>query len=239
MEAKLVSELPDGDGWLYEPKWDGFRCLAFKDGSTVELQGKSGKSLSRYFPEVAKSLSDVKLERAIFDGELRIVVGGKASFEALQMRLHPAESRIKRLSRETPATLIVFDTLLDGAGKGIEDRPLLDRRRLLQTLASKFSSGLSLTESTQDIRVARRWLKTGYAGTDGVIAKRLDMAYLFGERAMLKVKRIRTADCVVGGFATVKIARRSDRCCWVFMMKVDCCIMSASPPRSPMSISRL
>ena len=200
MEAKLASELPEEPGWLYEPKWDGFRCLAFKQGDAVELQGKSGKSLTRFFPEVSSAVSAVKLKQAVLDGELIIDIDGKLSFDALQMRLHPAESRITRLSQETPASLVVFDTLLDAAGKPIDGQPLRSRRRVLQKLASKLPEGVSLTEGTEDLRVARRWLKTGYAGTDGVIAKRLDLPYRFGERAMLKVKRIRTADCVVGGF---------------------------------------
>jgi ATP-dependent DNA ligase len=200
MEAKSAPELPNGPGWLYEPKWDGFRCLAFKDGATVELQGKSGKSLTRYFPEVAAAFSKIGLRRSVLDGELRILVDGRAEFDALQMRLHPAASRIKRLSEETPASFVVFDTLLDAAGKPIHDQLLQDRHRMLLSLTSKFPDAVSLTESTEKLIVARRWLKTGYAGTDGVIAKRLDMPYRFGERAMIKVKRIRTADCVVGGF---------------------------------------
>jgi len=200
MEAKSVGELPVGDGWLYEPKWDGFRCLALKDGASVELQGKSGKPLARYFPEVVKMLSAINLKHAALDGELRIEIGGVASFDALQMRLHPAATRIKKLSEETPATLVVFDTLLNAKGLPIHELPLRKRQAELQRLARKFKNGLSMSEATEDIGVARRWLKNGYAGTDGVIAKRLDLPYRFGERAMLKVKRIRTADCVVGGF---------------------------------------
>lgn len=200
MEAKSVDELPVGSGWLYEPKWDGFRCLALKDGARVELQGKSGKSLARYFPEVVKTLSEIKLASAALDGELRIEIDGIASFDALQMRLHPAATRIKKLSEETPATLVVFDTLLNANGMPIHELPLEKRQAELRRIARKFKNGLSMSESTEDISVARRWLKNGYAGTDGVIAKRLDQPYRFGERAMLKVKRIRTADCVVGGF---------------------------------------
>lgn len=200
MEAKLVAELPSKSGCIFEPKWDGFRCLAFKDGEGVELQGKSGKSLTRFFPEVAKAVSAVRLQRAILDGELRIVIDGAADFEALQMRLHPAASRIRKLSIDTPASMVVFDTLLDEAGKPIHERPLSERRIVLQKLAKTLSPSIVLTESTEDARVARRWLKSGYAGTDGVVAKDLASPYCFGERAMLKVKRIRTADCVVGGF---------------------------------------
>lgn len=200
MEAKLASELPQGAGWLYEPKWDGFRCLAFKDGRSVELQGKSGKSLKRFFPEVACAVAAVKLRRLILDGELRIMVDGASDFDALQMRLHPAASRIARLSRETPADVVIFDTLLDADGRPIDSQPLVARRSILKTLSSKFPPGLSVTPCTEDIGAARRWLETGYQGGDGVVAKRLDLPYLFGERAMVKVKHIRTADCVVGGF---------------------------------------
>lgn len=200
MEAKSAAELPAGVGWHYEPKWDGFRCLALKSGTDVELQGKSGKSLTRYFPEVAKALSGVKLSNAALDGELRIEIDGVASFDALQMRLHPAATRIKRLSEETPATLVVFDTLLDADGNPIHELPLEKRWAVLKRLSRKFNDAVSLSEATEDVRIAQQWLKRGYAGTDGVIAKRLDMPYLFGERALLKVKRLRTADCVVGGF---------------------------------------
>jgi ATP-dependent DNA ligase len=166
----------------------------------VELQGKSGKSLTRYFPEAAQAIAAVKLNRAILDCELRIVIEGSADFDALQMRLHPAISRITKLSKEMPAEMVVFDTLLDASGKPIHDRALADRRFTLEKLSTMFAAGILVGESTRDVSVARRWLKTGYAGTDGVMAKRLDLPYLFGERAMLKVKRIRTADCVIGGF---------------------------------------
>ncbi len=200
MEAKLTADLPSQEGWLYEPKYDGFRCIALKDGTAVELQGKSGKSLTRYFPEAARAIAAIKLNRAILDGELRIVIDGTADFDALQMRLHPAASRITKLAKETPAEMVVFDTLLDASGKPIHDRSLADRRLTLEKFSTKFAAGVLVGESTRDVAIARRWLKTGYAGTDGVMAKRLDLPYRFGERAMLKVKRIRTADCVIGGF---------------------------------------
>ena len=200
MEAKLAADLPVGPGWLYEPKWDGFRCLAFKDGASVELQAKSGKLLTPFFPEVVSAVAAIKAERLALDGELRIVLDGKPAFDALQMRLHPAPSRIKKLSNETPASLVIFDTLVSVKGVPIHERPLSERRRELEKLAAKLPESISLTESTEDLKIANRWLKSGHAGTDGVIAKRLDLPYRFGERAMIKVKRIRTADCVVGGF---------------------------------------
>jgi ATP-dependent DNA ligase len=200
MEAKLASELPSVSGWVYEPKWDGFRCLALKDGSSVELQGKSGKSLTRFFPDVAHAVAAIKLKRAALDGELRIRIGGRTNFEALQMRLHPAASRVAHLAVKTPADFVIFDTLLDDAGRPIYNRPLATRRRALEALAPKLADGVSVGPLTEDVRLAQRWLETGWEGTDGVMAKRLDHAYLFGERAMIKVKRIRSADCVVGGF---------------------------------------
>lgn len=200
MEARTADELPAGPDWQYEPKWDGFRCMAFKAGRTVELRAKSGKSLQRYFPEVATSVAAIALKSAVLDCEILIRLDGELSFDALQMRLHPAASRILKLSRETPATLTVFDTLVDANGRPIHQQPFKDRRDELIRLASTFPESISLTPMTRDVLLARRWLKNGYAGTDGVIAKRLDLDYRFGDRAMMKVKRIRTADCVVGGF---------------------------------------
>lgn len=200
MEARTAGELPAGPDWQYEPKWDGFRCMAFKAGKTVELRAKSGKSLKRYFPEVAASVEAIALKSAVLDCEILIRLKGELSFDALQMRLHPAASRILKLSRETPANLTVFDTLMDSKGRAIYQHPFDDRREELDDLASTFPEAISLTPMTRDLRQATRWLSGGYAGTDGVIAKRLDLDYRFGERAMIKVKRIRTADCVVGGF---------------------------------------
>lgn len=200
MEAKLVGALPDQNGWLFEPKYDGFRCIAFKDGSAVELFGKSGKSLTRFFPEAVRAIAKIKLKRAILDGELQIASEGKADFDALQMRLHPAPSRIEKLSNESPAHIVFFDTLLDAHRKPIHGQAFAVRHATLQSLAPSFPPQLSVTPSTDQLAVARGWLAGGYAGTDGVMAKRLDLPYRFGERAMLKIKRRRTADCVVGGF---------------------------------------
>jgi ATP-dependent DNA ligase len=200
MEARSADELPVGPDWQYEPKWDGFRCMAFKAGRTVELRAKSGKGLHRYFPEVAASVAAIALKSAVLDCEILIRIDGELSFDALQMRLHPAASRILKLSRETPANLIVFDTLVDANGRTLNQHPFKDRLDELNKLASTFPEPISLTPMTRDVRLATSWLKKGYAGTDGVIAKRLELDYRFGERAMLKVKRVRTADCVVGGF---------------------------------------
>lgn len=202
MEARLVDKLPDGPGWQFEPKWDGFRCVAYKDGSKVELQAKSGKSLSRFFPEIVTSIGSAPFKRFTIDGELIIEIDGKASFDALQMRLHPAASRIAKLAREMPARLMAFDCLRDKSGRSVADSELQRRRQSLESLIAGFSGEerIELTRYTTDRRVALRWLNGGLSGIDGVIAKRRDAPYVPGERTMLKVKRIRTADCVVGGF---------------------------------------
>ena len=203
MEALLVAELPsDARGWQFEPKWDGFRCLAFRAGSEVEIKAKSGKSLSRFFPEVLTNLQALPHATFVLDGELVIPIDGELSFDALQMRLHPAQSRIDRLAEETPATLILFDCLLTKPREPLLARPFAQRREALEAFFQGIGEahGLALTPFTRDLRNARQWLNARRASLDGVVAKRLDLPYRPGERAMLKIKRRRTADCVVGGF---------------------------------------
>jgi ATP-dependent DNA ligase len=202
MEAKLVAELSEEPGWQFEPKWDGFRCLAFRAGDQVDLRAKSGKPLGRYFPEVVAMLMGLKPSRFVIDGELAIPVGDTLSFEALQMRIHPAESRIKKLAVETPAILILFDMLLDPAGNSLIEDPLVKRRAALERFSktARPTEGLRLSPCTSDRDEAERWLDSARGALDGVVAKRSDGPYLPGERAMLKVKHQRTADCVVGGF---------------------------------------
>jgi len=202
MEAKLVRELPEDAGWQYEPKWDGFRCLAFRAGDEVEIKAKSGKSLARFFPEVLENLRALVAKTFVLDGELVIPVKGGLSFDALQMRLHPAETRITRLSLETPATFIVFDYLLRKPGQTLLERPFEERRAQLEEFFEGIGdhSGLSLTPFTRDLRKAKKWLGERRVSVDGVVGKRLDVRYQPGERAMLKIKKLRTADCVVGGF---------------------------------------
>ena len=204
MEAKSEEALPDEPGrWQFEPKWDGFRCLAFKGAAEVELMGKSGTSLSRFFPEVVATLRDVPFERFIVDGELIIELNGRITFDALQARLHPAASRIRRLSLETPAQLIMFDMLLAPDGSAVGELPLTERRSALETFGQKaaIAGKLLVTPCTLDRAQATQWLDDfARDGRDGVVAKRLDERYLSGERAMVKVKRLRTADCVIGGF---------------------------------------
>jgi ATP-dependent DNA ligase len=200
MEALLVAELPKEPGWQFEPKWDGFRCLAFRASGEVEIKAKSGKSLSRFFPEVLGNLRATPTQRFVLDGELVIPINGNLAFDALQMRLHPAESRIRRLARETPATFVAFDCLLRRSRRPLLERSFEERRAALEAFFVRDYEGISLTPLTRDLRKAKIWLARRQLALDGVVAKRLDLSYRPGERAMLKVKCLRTADCVVGGF---------------------------------------
>ena len=202
MEAKLVSSLPLEPRWQFEPKWDGFRCVAFRAGDNVELKAKSGKSLSRFFPEVLANLRAFKSKTFVLDGELVIPIGEVLSFDALQARLHPAESRIGRLARETPALFIAFDCLLRKPQRSLLDQSFNERRAALEDLlaTAETKDGVTVTASTRDLRTAKKWLSGRHVSVDGVVAKNLDLAYRPGERAMFKVKNLRTADCVVGGF---------------------------------------
>jgi ATP-dependent DNA ligase len=200
MEALLAAELPEGEGWRYEPKWDGFRCLARRAGPEVTLTSKSGKPLGRYFPDVVAMLGALKDRDFLLDGELIIPVGDALSFDALQLRLHPAESRVRKLAALHPAELMAFD-LLEHGGKSLAGLPLAERRQKLERFFSRnHAPGLHLSPTTDDRRTALQWLERSGGALDGVIAKRADQPYRPGERAMVKVKQQRTADCVVGGF---------------------------------------
>ncbi len=200
MEAVVAAELPTGKGWQYEPKWDGFRCLARRDGGAVELISRNGKPLSRYFPEVADALSTLDEKEFLLDGELIIPVGDALSFDALQLRLHPAESRVRKLASETPGELMLFD-LLSLGGDDFSGEPLTERRRALEAFFETTDvPQLKLSPMTTSRDTALGWLERSGGALDGVIAKRLDQPYKAGERAMVKVKPERTADCVVGGF---------------------------------------
>jgi ATP-dependent DNA ligase len=203
MEALLVDEIPTGDNWQYEPKWDGFRCLAFRDAEKIELQSKSGQPLTRYFPEVVAMLSRLRAMKFVLDCEIVITVGGRLSFDDLLQRIHPAETRIKKLSAEHPALLIVFDILVDANGRSLITKTLRQRREHLQEFARKCfpkEDSLKLSPATTDVNVARKWFDMSGGALDGVVAKPLALDYRSGERAMRKIKRMRTADCVVGGF---------------------------------------
>src|SRR6478735_2417109 len=200
MEARLTDEIPAGEGWQFEPKWDGFRCLAFRDGDVVELRSKSGKPLGRYFPEIVAALGALAETRFVLDGELVLPAGETLSFAALQMRLHPAASRIARLARETPAQLLLFDCLQRG-GKDLSGRPLAERRVALEGFMRQAAGQrLLLSPRTTERALAEAWFARTGGALDGLIAKRLDAPYQPGERAMLKIKQHRTADCVVGGY---------------------------------------
>jgi ATP-dependent DNA ligase len=203
MEALPAIDLPSGPEWQYEPKWDGFRCLAFRDGERVDLQSKSGKPLTRYFPELAAALLASKAKKFVLDGEIVIPVDGHLSFDELLTRIHPAASRVLKLSEEHTCVFIIFDLLVDDKGKLLVKLPLKERRKELERLAkSSFNHivSVSLSPVTDDLAAARKWFHMG-VGLDGIVAKRKDLAYQTGERTgMQKIKKQRTADCVVGGF---------------------------------------
>lgn len=203
MEARSMEQLPSGEDWQYEPKWDGFRCLAFRDGDRVDLQSKSGQPLARYFPEIVGAIRAAKATRFVIDGEIVVPVNGELSFDDLLQRIHPAASRVDRLARETPASFIVFDLLVDERAKNLTALPLRARRAKLEALYKKQLAKIAtfhLSPCTTEHATAAQWLG-GHSGTDGVMAKRTDEPYRSGDRsAMQKIKRWRTADCVVGGF---------------------------------------
>ncbi|HMA53994.1 MAG TPA: ATP-dependent DNA ligase, partial [Acidobacteriota bacterium] len=204
MDAELVPELPRGKDWQYEPKWDGFRCLAFRSGETIELQSKSGKPLARYFPDIVAMLKSLSARRFVIDSELVIPVDGGTSFEELQLRLHPAASRVQKLAAAHPAVMIAFDLLVDETGRSLAAAPLKERRKALERFHADFAKGvarLRLSPATLDLKKAQKWLRRAGASLDGIVAKRLDLGYRSGERTgMVKYKVLRTADCVVGGF---------------------------------------
>jgi ATP-dependent DNA ligase len=204
MNARLVDDVPEGGEWQYEPKWDGFRCIAFRDGSQIELRSKSGQTLGRYFPEIVAALANLKAKKFALDGEIVVPVGQGLSFDQLLQRIHPAESRIRKLSAEFPATFILFDVLVDPRGKSLTDVPLSDRRDMLEDFAKKYagnSERLALSPATTDIKQARKWFAKVGGALDGIVAKRTDIPYQSDNRdGMVKIKRHRTADCVVGGF---------------------------------------
>jgi ATP-dependent DNA ligase len=204
MEATLVDKVPIGPEWQYEPKWDGFRCLLFRDGNQVELQSKAERSLSRYFPEITAAAHKLKTERFVLDGELVVLIGQNASFDDLLQRIHPAVSRIALLARTTPAIFIAFDLLVDAQGHLLVERALSGRRRALEAFANRYFKGADLfrlSPATSDLKEARRWLTRTGGALDGIIAKRNDLPYRARLRdGMQKIKNQSTVDCVVGGF---------------------------------------
>jgi ATP-dependent DNA ligase len=203
MEAVTSETLPTDGDWQYEPKWDGFRAVAYRDGATVKLQSKSGQPLERYFPEVVERLLKIGAKTFVLDGELVVPVGKSLSFDDLLQRIHPAASRILKLSHERPAWLVVFDLLADGKRVYL-DEPLEVRRPALEAFMKgrgASGNGVELSPASRDVKAANKWLSGSGSALDGVIAKRLGVPYSSGDRkGMVKVKRRRTADCVVGGF---------------------------------------
>ncbi len=203
MEALSVDEVPVGREWQYEPKWDGFRCVVFRDGDTITLQSKSGKPLTRYFPDMLEAVRALDTKHFVLDGEIVVPQGKVFSFDTLLQRIHPAASRIRKLAKETPALLIVFDLLADGKAQ-LVDHPLTERRKRLETFARKHFSKqgrVRLSPTTTKLAEAKKWLTRVGATLDGIIAKRRDQPYRAGDRTgMQKIKNYRSADCVVGGF---------------------------------------
>jgi len=204
MEALSVDAIPAGAEWQYEPKWDGFRTLVFADGKKLELQSKSGRSMTRYFPEVVEALRALAPRKFVLDGEIAVPSDGGFSFDALLQRVHPAASRVRKLAVETPAIFIAFDLLVDAEGRDLTGEILEERRRALERFFRRYGRGaklVRLSPATTRLADAKGWLKRVGATLDGVIAKRRDFTYRSGDRTgMQKIKNYRSADCVVGGF---------------------------------------
>ncbi|HEV7499172.1 MAG TPA: ATP-dependent DNA ligase, partial [Vicinamibacteria bacterium] len=200
MLAKLGSELPEGDGWLFEPKWDGFRAIVFRDHDRLYIQSRDSRPLDRYFPELAAPLLAHLPPRSVVDGEIVIVGAHGLDFDLLQMRLHPAASRVAKLAGETPSSFVAFDLLAEG-DDDLRGLAQAERRRRLERALSKVAAPVHLTPCTRDRAVAREWFhRFEGAGLDGVVAKHEDSTYQPGKRVMVKVKHVRSADCVVAGF---------------------------------------
>jgi ATP-dependent DNA ligase len=200
MLAKPAASLPTGDDWFYEPKWDGFRCIVFRDGDDVELGSRNERPLTRYFPDVVEAVKAQLPERCVVDGEIVVPRGDRLDFEALLQRIHPAASRVTKLASETPASFVAFDLLALG-DESLLDAPFAQRQARLRTALSGARGPVYVTTLTQDVEVGQRWFaEFEGAGLDGVVAKRGDQSYAPDQRVMTKVKHVRTADCVVAGF---------------------------------------
>jgi ATP-dependent DNA ligase len=204
MEARSVDAIPQGEEWQYEPKWDGFRCLLSRQGDKVGLRSKSGEDLTRYFPELVDAALRLKAKTFLLDGEIVVPHGKALSFDDLLQRIHPAASRVSKLSEETPALFLAFDLLATAADKKLSVRPLSTRRPALEAFANvqfKSNPTFRLSPATMSYATAKKWLAQAGGGCDGVIAKRIDLPYQSGNRdGMQKIKNFRSADCVVGGF---------------------------------------
>jgi ATP-dependent DNA ligase len=209
MLAKRVGELPAGDGWIFEPKWDGFRALVFRDGDEVLLQSRDEKSLDRYFPELIEPLRAQLPARCVLDGEIVVAQDGALDFDALQQRIHPAASRVKLLSQQTPASIVFFDLLAEG-DRDLRGTAFADRRRMLEAVLSAAAPPIHLTPAASDLNTAQDWFRRFEgAGLDGVVAKAVSGTYESNKRAMLKIKHERECDCVVAGFRWHKKGARA------------------------------
>ena len=209
MLAKRVDALPAGDTWIFEPKWDGFRALVFRDGEEIEIQSRDEKPLNRYFPEVIEALKAQLPERCVLDGEIVIAKDGGLDFEALQLRLHPAASRVKLLSRQIPASVVFFDILCDG-DRDLRSEPFQARRQRLEALLASAEPPIHLTPATREPAIAADWFRRFEgAGLDGVVAKPISGIYEANKRVMLKVKHERDCDCVAAGFRWYKDSERT------------------------------
>lgn len=207
MLAKLADTIPVGDSWIYEPKWDGFRAIVFKDKDELYIQSRDLKPLDRYFPELAEPLRAELPEQCVLDGEIVIATGGVLDFDALLLRIHPAASRVAMLAKESPSSFVAWDLLALG-GEDLRGKPQQERRELLEKALGKAKAPVHLTPITRDPKVAQDWFERFEgAGLDGVIAKPRGLEYQPGKRAMMKIKHARTADCVVGGFRWYKDAK--------------------------------
>ena len=204
MEAKTASDVPTGEDWSYEPKWDGFRAICFRDGDEVEITSRKQLPFNRYFPDIEAAIRSGPAKRAVLDGEIVIFGPGGLDFDALLQRIHPAASRVARLAKETPASFVAFDLLAEG-DEDLRSTPFGERRARLERALARAKPPLLLSPQTADPDVARGWLtEFDVSGLDGVVAKHMDRPYRSGEREMIKVKRLRTADLVVAGFRWAK-----------------------------------
>src|SRR4051812_47560340 len=200
MLAKAATKLPTAEGFFYEPKWDGFRCIVFRDGDEVELGSRNERPLTRYFPEVVAAVKEALPEKCVVDGEIVVPRGDRLHFESLLQRIHPAESRVNLLAEETPAHFVAFDLLAVG-DESLMETPFAERQARLRTVVKDSHDRVHVTALTQDVAVAERWFdQFEGAGLDGVVAKAADLPYGPDQRLMVKVKHVRTADCVVAGF---------------------------------------
>ena len=209
MLAKRVDELPSAGSWIFEPKWDGFRALVFRDREEIEIQSRDEKSLNRYFPELLDTLQTQLPARCVLDGEIVIAKDGGLDFDSLQLRLHPAASRVKLLSKQIPASIVFFDLLSEG-DRDLRGEPFETRRQILETLLSSAKPPIHLTPATRESNVASDWFRRFEgAGLDGVIAKPISGIYEPNKRVMLKIKHERDCDCVVAGFRWYKKGERT------------------------------